>query len=82
MEAICSSERSVHTKLHGGTYQKTAFFIVAAVKTSNPTRATFCPEEGSKQTVVITILSSREVWSIHQQKLARERYTVVLLRTG
>jgi hypothetical protein len=38
MEAIRSSETSVHTRYNGATSQKTAFFIVTAVKTSNPTR--------------------------------------------
>jgi hypothetical protein len=37
MEAICSSETSVLTEPHGVTPQKTTFFIVSAVKTSNPT---------------------------------------------
>jgi hypothetical protein len=36
MEAMRSSETSAH-KLHGATTQKAAFFIVAAVKTSNLT---------------------------------------------
>jgi hypothetical protein len=35
MEAICSSETSVHTSLYCATSQKTTFFIVTAVKTSN-----------------------------------------------
>jgi hypothetical protein len=35
MEEIRSSETSVHTRLHSATSQKTAFFIVTAVKTSN-----------------------------------------------
>jgi hypothetical protein len=38
MEAICSSETSVHTNLHGATSQKTVYFTVTAVKTSNLTR--------------------------------------------
>jgi hypothetical protein len=37
MEAIVSSETSVLKDPHGVTSQKTAFFIVTAVKTSNPT---------------------------------------------
>jgi hypothetical protein len=37
MEAIRSSETSVKKYLHGATSQKTAFFIVTAVKTSNLT---------------------------------------------
>jgi hypothetical protein len=35
--AISSSETSVLIERHGGTFQKTAFFIVTAVKTSNLT---------------------------------------------
>jgi hypothetical protein len=38
MEALSSSETSVLTRPHGVTSQKTPFFIVAAVKTSNLTR--------------------------------------------
>jgi hypothetical protein len=37
MEAVHSSETSVHTRTNGTTSQKTAFFIVTAVKTSNLT---------------------------------------------
>jgi hypothetical protein len=37
-EALSSSETSIHTKPHGVTSQKTSFFIVTAVKTSNLTR--------------------------------------------
>jgi hypothetical protein len=37
METIHSSEKLVNTDLHGATSQKTAFFIVTAVDTSNPT---------------------------------------------
>jgi hypothetical protein len=37
MEAIYSSQTSVLQDLHGVTSQKTAFFIVAAVKISNLT---------------------------------------------
>jgi hypothetical protein len=36
-EALSSSETSVHTEPHGVTSQKTPFFIVTAVKTSNLT---------------------------------------------
>jgi hypothetical protein len=39
MEEIRSSETSVNTLLHGATSQKTAFFIVTAVKTSNLTKS-------------------------------------------
>jgi hypothetical protein len=35
IEAIRSSETSVHTRSHGATSQKTALLIVTAVKTSN-----------------------------------------------
>jgi hypothetical protein len=37
MEAVRSSETSVLTRSHGGTSQKTPFFIATAVKTSNLT---------------------------------------------
>jgi hypothetical protein len=37
MEAIRSSEMSVLQEPHGVTFQKTAFFIVTAVKTSSLT---------------------------------------------
>jgi hypothetical protein len=37
MEAMCSSETSVLKEPHGVTSQKTALFIVTAVKTSNLT---------------------------------------------
>jgi hypothetical protein len=37
MEALSSSEASVLTIAHGVTSQKTIFFIVTAVKTSNLT---------------------------------------------
>jgi hypothetical protein len=37
MEAICSSETWLTQYLHGATSQKTAFFIVTAVKNSNLT---------------------------------------------
>jgi hypothetical protein len=38
-EALCSSETSVLTRAYGITSQKTPFFIVTAVKTSNLTKA-------------------------------------------
>jgi hypothetical protein len=38
MEALDYSETSVLTKTHGVTSQKTAFFIVTAVKISNLTK--------------------------------------------
>jgi hypothetical protein len=44
MEAIYSSETSDLPKPHGVTSQKTAFFIVTAVKTSNIT--SFHPDDG------------------------------------
>jgi hypothetical protein len=37
MEALSSSETSVITEPYGVTFQKTAFFLVTAVKTSNLT---------------------------------------------
>jgi hypothetical protein len=37
-EALSSSERSVLTRSYGVTSQKTQFFIVTAVKTSNLTK--------------------------------------------
>jgi hypothetical protein len=37
MEAIRSSESQLAQYLHGATFQKTAFFIVTTVKTSNLT---------------------------------------------
>jgi hypothetical protein len=37
-ETLSSSETSVLTEPHGITFQKTPFFIVAAVKTSNLTK--------------------------------------------
>jgi hypothetical protein len=39
MEAIRSSETSVLTNLHGAISEKTEFFIVTTVKTSNLTQA-------------------------------------------
>jgi isochorismate hydrolase len=36
MEETRSSERSVLQDPHGATFQKTSFFLVTAVKTSNP----------------------------------------------
>jgi hypothetical protein len=40
MEATCSSETTVFRDSHNVTSQKTAFFTVADMKTSNPTQAT------------------------------------------
>jgi hypothetical protein len=36
-EAICSSETSVDSGLHGVIFKKMIFFITTAVRTSNPT---------------------------------------------
>jgi hypothetical protein len=62
MEGICSSETSVHIiYTHCHIPQKTAFFIVTAVKTSNPTICrllclAYC-KEADKTTEHVTIVT-------------------------
>jgi uncharacterized membrane protein len=57
MEAICSSEMSVHTRFISAIFQKTAFFIATGMKTSDPTQGLhwFAVRLFSQSAILITI---------------------------
>jgi hypothetical protein len=68
IEAIHSSEKSVLKYLHGTTFQKTAVFVVTAVKASNLTFFHFLPE--------LVVFTLKYIYNVHLSRTSQLFFNV------